>query len=72
MLAGFGADDGSRRQRMCRRLPASICPRRCGWRPRNPAAMLGMDPADTMADFNVYDSIGVMTGTILRGRLITS
>ena len=39
---------------------------------RNPEAMLGMDPADTMADFNVYDSIGVMTGTILRGRLITS
>jgi N-acetylglucosamine-6-phosphate deacetylase len=37
---------------------------------RNPEAMLGLDHAHASADFNVYDASGVMTGTILRGRLL--
>ncbi len=39
---------------------------------RNPEAMLGVDPADASADFNVYDAGGVMTGTILRGQMLSS
>ena len=39
---------------------------------RNPAAMLGLDDDKAFADFNVYDSAGVMIGTILRGQLLAT
>jgi N-acetylglucosamine-6-phosphate deacetylase len=36
----------------------------------NPAAMLGMGAWGDVADFNVFNDAGAMTGTILRGRML--
>lgn len=38
---------------------------------RNPSAMLGLQSSDVFADFNLFSADGVMTGTVLRGHLLT-
>ncbi len=37
---------------------------------RNPARMLGLDTGG-LADFNIFDNAGLLTGTILRGHLLS-